>query len=134
MRRYLKTITISALSVYLAFTLIPTVSFGTNPQNIPIIFGGFLLISILIRPIFLILFLPFNIVTSSLSYLILNFAFLFALTKFLPDFSIDAYSFAGFAAQGYLVPAFNLNSLETIAALAVIITLIQKLLEIIFKK
>lgn len=133
MRHLLQTIIITIVAFYVAFTVIPTINIGTDPQNLLIIVGGLILISALIKPVFTIILLPINLITFGLLSLVLNFAFFLALTKFLPGFSISDYNFPGATINGFVIPATYLTQMAAIAAIAAIITLIQKLLEIIFQ-
>lgn len=133
MRHYLKAVIISAIAFYLAYTLVPTINLGVDPKNILIVTAGILLISILIHPIFSLVLLPINILTFGLLSFILNAVLLFSLTRFLPDFSIAAYNFPGANIEGFIIPSANLNQIGTILAVALIITVVQKLLHIIFE-
>lgn len=133
MRHLLQTVIITIVAFYVAFTAIPTINVGSDPQNLLVIVGGLILISALIKPVFTIVLLPINLITFGLLSLILNFAFFFALTRFLPGFSIGDYNFPGANIDGFIIPATYLSRIIAIAAIAAIVTLIQKLLEIIFQ-
>lgn len=133
MRHYLKQLIIAAIAFYTAFTLIPTVSFGGDPKNILIVIGSILIVSLLIQPIFSLILLPINFLTFGLVTFILNVALIFALIQFLPAFSIAAYDFPGANISGFIIPAVRLTQISTILAFAVIITLVQKILHLIFE-
>lgn len=133
MRHYVKALIISAIAFYIAYSLVPTISFGPDPKNIAIVIGGILITSIAIHPIFSLILLPINILTFGLLSLALNIALIFAFIRFLPGFAIGAYNFPGANIEGFIVPTANLNQIETIIVVALIITLVQKILHIIFE-
>lgn len=133
MRHYLKQLIIAAIAFYSAYTLIPTISVGEDPRNILIVIGGILLVSLVIHPIFSIILLPINLLTFGLVTFILNVALIFALIQFLPTFSITSYDFPGANIGGFIIPAAKLSQITTILAAAIIITIVQKVLHIIFE-
>lgn len=133
MRHYLKALIISAIAFYIAYTFVPTITLGSDPQNILVVIGGILLTSVIIKPIFSIILLPINILTFGFLAFALNIALIFTFTRFLPGFSIAPYDFPGANIQGFIIPARDMNQLETILAAAVIITAVQKVLHIIFE-
>lgn len=133
MRHYLKAIIIASLAYYIASTLIPTINLGIDPKNILIVIGGILITQLVIHPIFSLILLPINIITLGGVSFFLNLALIYAYTKFLPGFSISPYHFLGANIQGFIVPTTYLNQIEAVIAVAVIITLVQKVLHIIFE-
>jgi uncharacterized membrane protein YvlD (DUF360 family) len=133
MRYYLKAIVITAISFYSAYNLVPTINVGNDQKNIFLVLTGLLATSLVIRPIFSLVLLPFNFLTFGLLSLILNIALISALPKFLPGFNITPYNFPGVDFQGIIIAPAALNQLETIIAIAVIITLVQKILHLIFE-
>lgn len=133
MRHYIKSFLIAIASVYTTFYLMPIVGTGNNPKNLLLLVGGFWLITLIINPIFSIVFLPINILTFGLISAVLNVAFLFALINFLPGFSISPYIFPGTNINGVILPPVHLNQVATIIVIAVSITILQKILHIIFE-
>lgn len=133
MRHYLKTLIITGISFYIAYSFVPTINLGQDPKNILYIIGGLLLIFLLIDPIFSLVLLPVNHLTFGLLMLVLNVAFIFALISFLPGFHVGAYSFPGANVQGIILPSMSFNQLEAIILVSFIITLSQKILHIIFE-
>ena len=77
--------------------------------------------------------LPINILTFGALSLILNTALIFAFTKFLPGFSVSPYNFPGINFQNFIIQPASLSWFATIAAIGAVITIIQKLLHIIFE-
>ena len=75
LKHYLRILIISALSFYVAYTLVPTISIGSDIQNIYLIIGGLLVVSMIIKPIFSLVLLPINILTFGALSLILNTAY-----------------------------------------------------------
>ena len=133
MKHYLRSLIISAIAFYAAFTAVPTMSLGSDPKNILILIAGVFLTSVIVHPIFSIVLLPVNILTFGILSLVLNIALFFGFSKFLPGFSISAYNFPGINLQGFVLPPAYLNQLETILAVALIVTAVQKVLHIIFE-
>lgn len=133
MRHYLKTFIVAAIAFYTAYTLVPTIRFGNDPKNLLLIVAGIFITTMAIHPIFSLVLLPLNILTFGLLSLVLNFALIFIYTRFLPGFSIGAYNFRGANIEGFIIPAVDMNQLEAMFAVALIITVVQKVLHIIFE-
>ncbi|EKD57396.1 MAG: hypothetical protein ACD_57C00319G0002 [uncultured bacterium] len=132
MRHYLKSLIIATASFYLAYTMVPTISFGGNPKNLAFIIGGLFLISLIINPIFSFILLPINFLTFGSVSLILNGIYFFFLPRFV-DFSIGAYNFPGATIEGIIIPAVNFNAVAAIILVTSIVTLSQKILHFIFE-
>lgn len=133
MRHYLKSIIITIASFYIAYNLIPTINFGSDPKNVLLVFGGLWIISQIVNPIFSLVLLPVNILTFGLISFLLNVVFVFALLNFLPGFSISAFNFQGAVIQGVIFPPVSLNQIETVLLIAALITVLHKILHIIFE-
>lgn len=133
MRHYLKAIIISAVSLYAAYTLVPTINIGKDPKNIAILIGGIFIISQIINPIFSLILLPINHLTFGLVMFVLNVALFFALLNYLPGFVVKPYDFAGANVGGFILPAASFERITTIILVAAIITIVQKILHIIFE-
>lgn len=133
MRHYLKSLIITGASFYIATLIIPTINIGELPKNLLLIIGGLWIISHIIKPIFSLVLLPINLMTLGFLSLIVNVGFVFALLKFLPGFSIEAYSYPGAYIQGVIIPTVYLTEIMSTIAVAIIITLSQRLLHIIFE-
>lgn len=133
MRHYIKSILITIATFYITYVAIPTISLGSDPKNILLFIGGLWIISQIINPIFSLVLLPVNIITFGLVSLLLNVAFVFALLNFLPGFSVSAYSFPGASIEGIILPPIAFNQITTIILAAAIITVLQKILHIIFE-
>lgn len=132
LKHYLRLLIITAISFYVAYTLIPTIDIGSDIQNIYLVIGGLLAVSLVIKPIFSLILLPINILTLGSLSLILNTATIFTYTKFLPAFSISPYYFPGIQIQGFIIQPSDLSLIATIFAIGIIITVVQKFLHIIF--
>lgn len=133
MRHYIKSLLITIASFYTTANFIPTITAGDNPKNLPLIIAGLWLITLAINPIFSLVFLPINILTFGLISSVLNIAFLFALINFLPGFHIAAFTFPGANINGIILPIISLNQISTIIIIALAITVLQKLLHIVFE-
>jgi len=112
---------------------VPTISLGTQPKNYALVLLGLWFISQVINPIFSLVLLPVNLITFGLISFLLNVAFVFALINFLPQFSVSAYSFPGTQIEGIILPPVNFNEIGTIILISAIITVLQKILHIIFE-
>lgn len=133
MKHYLKLVIITLISFYSAYTLIPTINLGNDPQNILTVIGGLLLISLIINPLFSIILLPINLITHGLVSLLLNIALIFVLLRILPGFDIRPYNFPGADISGFVIPAVKLTQTTAIIAVATIITLVQRVLHVVFE-
>lgn len=133
MRHYLKQLITAAIAFYIAYSLIPTINLGPDPKNIAVVIGGILLTTVAIHPIFSLVLFPINLLTFGLLSLALNIALIFAFTRFLPGFVVAAYNFPGADLQGFIIPPINMSQWQTLVAFALIITIIQKILHIIFE-
>lgn len=133
MRHYLKSVLITVATFYISISLISTVSFGNDPKNILMFLGGLWIISQIVNPIFSLVLLPVNILTFGLISFLLNVAFVFALLTFLPGFSVSAFYFPGAVVQGVIFPPVPLNQIETVVVLSATITILHKILHIIFE-
>jgi len=133
MRHYLKSLIITAVSFYLAYQLVSTTKIGQDPKNILLIIGGLWVISHIINPVFSLVLLPLNLITFGLISLILNVGFVFALLNFLPGFTISAFNFKGANIDGIILPPIELNTVGTILIFALIITVTQRIMHIIFE-
>lgn len=133
MKHYLKKLIIVFISLYLAYSLVPTINLGSDPKNIFIIIATFLLISIVIRPVFSLVLLPINFLTLGLVSLGLNMIAVFALINALPGVKILAYDFPGINYGGIIIRPTELNEMSTIILAALIITISQKTLHFIFE-
>ncbi len=133
MRHILKSILITIATVYIAFTLVPTIDLGTDPTNILVFIGGLWVISQVVSPIFSVVLLPVNLLTFGLLSLVLNVAFVFALMNFVPGFVVKAYNFPGVNIEGIVLPSYYFTQILTVILLALTITTIQKILHIVFE-
>ena len=133
MRHLIKSFIITIATLYLTYSLVPTINFGIDLKNIALFAGGIWVISQLINPIFSVVLLPINLLTFGLLSYILNIAFVFALINFLPGFSVSAYNFPGANIDGLILPQVSFNQMGTILVVALIITFVQKTLHIIFE-
>lgn len=133
MRHYLKSLIISAASFYVAYTLVPTITLGDDPKNALLVIAGLFIISQVINPFFSFILLPINFLTFGSVALILNGIFIFLLPRFIPGFTIGAYNFGGADIYGFIIPAANLSQIATVILVALIITVLQKILHLIFE-
>ncbi|OGD84335.1 hypothetical protein A2165_00065 [Candidatus Curtissbacteria bacterium RBG_13_40_7] len=133
MKHYLKALIISSSAFYVAYRFVPTINFSNNPKNLLILIGGIFVISQIINPIFSLVLLPINHLTFGLVTLVLNIALIFALLNFLPDFNVSAYYFPGAIYNGIVLPAINFNEIATIILIASIITIVSRILHLIFE-
>lgn len=133
MRHYLKKLIIIVISLYLAYSLIPTIKLGSEPKNLLIIIASFLLASMVIKPIFSLVLLPLNIATIGILSLVLNAAVILVLLNTLPGVSINPYNFPGLNIEGVILQPVAFSQLSTIFLVAAIVTITQKILHTIFE-
>ncbi len=133
MRHYLKSLILTGVSFYAVYSFIPSVNVGIDPKNVAIIVGGLFILSKIIDPIFSLVLLPINFLTFGLVSVILNIAFFYAMTKFLPGFFIAAYDFPGANLEGFIIPRAYLSPIMTVFTVGLAFTFLQKVLRIIFE-
>lgn len=133
MKHFLKTFIITASSLYITTRFIPTVSIGSDIKNYLVVVLGLWIITLVVKPLFSLVLLPVNILTFGLVSFLLNIAFVFALLNFLPQFSVTAYYFPGAIIEGIIFPAISFNEIGTIILVSTLITVLQKVLHIIFE-
>ncbi len=133
MRHYIKTVLITIAAFYITYTLIPAINLGSDPKNLALTLAGLWIISQVVNPVFSLVLLPVNIITFGLVSFLLNVAFVFALLTFLPGFVIRAYYFSGAVIQGIIFPPIAFNQITTVILIAFSITILQKVLHIIFE-
>ncbi len=133
MRRYIKSVLITAATLYITKALVPTVSLGQEPKNYGLVLLGLWLISQVINPIFSLVLMPVNLITFGLVSFLLNTAFVFALINFLPQFTVAAYNFPGAQIDGIILPPVSFNEIGTIILISAMITILQKILHLIFE-
>src|SRR4030042_2355586 len=132
-KRYLKSLILSAVCLYIAVKLVPTIDFGNDPKNILLSVAGIFVISQLINPLFSIILMPINHLTFGLVMLVLNIALIFGLIRFLPGFTVEPYYFSGMNINGVILPALNFNSVGTIILVSLIISFSYKILHLVFE-
>lgn len=132
MKHYLRKLIIVFLSLYLAYSLVPTIHLGNDPKNILIVIAAFFFVGIVIRPIFSLILIPLNFITVGLVSFVLNALTIFVITTFLSGISIGAYSFPGIRMGSIILQPTSLNQITTIILVAAIITVSQKALHLIF--
>ena len=133
MRHYLRKLIIVFLSLYVAYSLVPTVSLGNDPKNWLVIVVSFFLVTIIIKPIFSLILIPLNFITIGLVSFILNTATIFALTVFIQGVSVGAYNFPGANLGGIILQPLALTQVMTIVVLGLLITVTQKVLHVILE-
>lgn len=133
MRYYLRKTVIAAIALYSAYSLIPTVKFGSDYKNVLLAIAAFVSVSLLIKPLFYLILIPINFFTLTLITYFLNILVAFALAFALPGFAISPFNFNGLNIEGFIVPAYSFSQTATILLFAALITLIQKLLHSIFE-
>lgn len=133
MRHYLKSLIITAAAFYIVYTFIPAINLGSNPQNILMLIGGLWLLTHIVNPIFSLVLLPINVLTFGLVSFFLNIALLYAIVYFQKDFYFLPYHFPGADVQGIILPSMSFNSIATLLLVALSITILQKILHIIFE-
>lgn len=132
MKHYLRVIITATIAFFVTYNLIPSIALGNDPKSILIIVGGLFIISQAVHPLFSIVLLPINHLTFGLLSFILNAVFFFVLPRFLTDFEIASYNFPGADINGFILPQQALSPMATTLLVAALVTLIQKILRLIF--
>jgi len=87
---------------------------------------GFTLLHLLIKPILSKLLGSINFLTLGLVGLLIDGAILYALTMYLPQVSVSAWSFPGTVIEGFVVPAIDLNIWMSTVVTAFVINVVRQ--------
>jgi len=88
----------------------------------------FSLLSLVVRPVFKILFLPINVLTLGLFGWIINVILLYLLVGFVPEVRFGITTYPSLSWQGMIVPVIKLTSLWTAVAASFSLTFLNKIL------
>lgn len=119
---------INLFALYLTSRLVIGFSYTGSWQTLA--FGSliFTAINFFIKPLFKLLFLPFNLFTfGSFSFLI-NSLMLYLLTHLVSQFSITAWLFTGYNYQGFVIPQIQFNYISTLILSSYLISVMATLL------
>lgn len=133
MKHYLRKLLIVFMSLYVAYSLVPTINLGNDPKNWLVVVISFFLVTVIIKPIFSLILIPINFLTIGLVSFLLNTATIFALTMFISGLSVSAYNFPGANLGGIILQPVALSQVATVFALGLLITVTQKVLHFIFE-
>lgn len=124
MKKIFKSIVVNSTAFYFASLAIKGFQFTGGLATLIVAGIAFTLINALVKPIVSILLLPFNLVTLGLFAWIINVIMLYVLTVAIPEIKISSWQFLGFSYQGFVVPQFNLSSLQTLIVASFVISFI----------
>lgn len=129
MKRIFRTFIYSLFTLWLTPILIP--AFKVNGDWQTLIIAGLVLsfITLFIKPILKILFLPINILSLGLLSWIINVIVLYLVTLVMPQITVSSWNFTGFSYNGFIVPGYNFNSYLSFILISFAVSLILGLLD-----
>ena len=110
MKRLLRAYLIQLAALKIAEILFaPAFKIGGGLTNYLLAAGIFSLLSLLLKPILKLLFLPINIVTMGLFSLVINALVFYLFLQLVPSITILSWTFPGISSFGVYIPAVQLN-------------------------
>lgn len=133
MKSFLRHIFINFFCLFLIAKLIGAVYFSDN--SIILLYAAICLtvFNLLIKPVLNLLLMPINMLTLGGFRWVVNVAVLFLVTLFVGGFKITMFTFPGFSAGGFIVPAIHFSSFWSLVLVSFLIEIIESLLGWIFK-
>lgn len=121
------------LSLFTTLNLVA--SFKSDGKFSTLLFAGliFLLIDLFVKPFLKIITLPINLVSFGLFSWIINAIALIILIFFVPQFSLNAWTFPGFFYEDFTLPIVNFNLPLTYIVVSFIISIINTFITWVIK-
>lgn len=123
MKSIIRSILFSTLALYLVVTYIPGVKFSAGYEYLFIGGAGLTVLTVIVRPLLKILFLPINLVTLGAFSGLINVLLIYLLTHFFDPLSIQGWTFAKFEYQGFTIPQLDISTFWTYVLVSAIISL-----------
>ena len=134
MKSILRRIVFYSVALFLTSQIITglTISGGLTTYLI----GGIVLsvLFLIVKPILSIITLPLNIITLGLFSFLINAIILYLLTIFVPNISISAFTFKGFAFAGFVIPSLGINNFSVFVVASISLSLIVGFLRWLTKR
>lgn len=128
MRYLIRVFLFNCFSLWFVSELIPALSIIGGWQTL--LFSGLILslLMLLVAPLLKILFIPINIITFGLLSWLINVVVLYLLTVFVPDVSVNAWTFPGLSFAGFVVPSAHLSYIFSLILVSLSVTFFSNLL------
>ncbi len=128
----LKTVTrsylINLFGLFIASQYIGGFHLAEGIKSLLFVGAGFTALHLIIKPVFSIFLGVLNFLTLGIIGLIIDAVILYALTLYFPQVSIMSWDFTGLVVNGFVVPPYLFNVIETTILSAFIINFIRSIL------
>lgn len=107
MKSLVRSILINAVGLWLVSSLVNGFEFTKGNETLVLTALVLGLVNLFVRPILNILLLPINLLTLGTFRWLVNVGTLFLVTMIVPDFKIVGFSFPGYSAGEFIIPALS---------------------------
>ena len=129
MKSLIRSLVITAIGIYLVTLLIPGIRVSGGWQSYAWAGIALTLLSATVKPVANLLLLPINLLTLGMFRWVVNVFILWLVPAFVKEVAITSFSFSGYTAGGFAVPAMNLSIFWTAAAGAFILSIVMGVME-----
>jgi putative membrane protein len=128
MKYLIRTFAFNVFALWLTSQIIPALSIH-GPLQLILMAGIVLsLLTLIVKPVLKILFIPINIITFGLMSWSINVVVLYLLTLIIPEVSVSSWVFPGLAYAGFSVPSVKLTYLMSFIVVSLTVTFIANVL------
>lgn len=129
MKYILRTFIFSIFALWFTNQLIPALQIPGSWQILAIAGVVLGLLTLIVKPILRILFIPINIITFGLLSWLIHVIVIYLLTIFMPEVRIVDFTFPGLSWAGFIVPQTHLSYYASLVAISLTITVIHDMLQ-----
>lgn len=134
----MKTLLKNTVMYALVLSLLPMMFSGVTVSGgfTTYVLGGIILslLFLLLRPILQLVTLPLHIITFGMFAFVINMIIIYLLTVFLPQISIQAFTYPGISFFGFIVPKIAFNTFFAYLLVAVVFSLIINMIQWLIQK
>ncbi len=135
LKNILRHTVINLLAFYLTSVyLVPGFKIPLNFVTYLEVVAVFTLLSLIVKPILKIIFLPINFLTLGLFSWLINVLILYFLKALLPNIVFASTGYPSLNLEGFTIPAVNLSSLWTVVLTSFSLTFLSKFLKWLMSK
>lgn len=128
MKYLLRVFLFNVFALWLTSQIIPGLIISGSWQSI--LFSGLILslLMLIVAPLLKILFIPINIITFGLFSWFINVIIIYLLTIFVPDITVQPWTFEGIQWGGFVIPPFELSYFISLIVVSLTVTFISHIL------
>ncbi len=133
MKSLIRNYIIDTSSLWATTVILPGLAYDGSLNTLLVAGIAVMLINFLVVPLLKIMFLPLNLLTFGFFTWIINVLALYVLTKVVPQFMLLPYSYPGWSANGFTIPAVNLNTLQVAIVASLLLGIIANFVKWVIK-